>query len=183
MLDTRPDLHVEELEASPLVLAQLAEILIETVAAGGSVGFMHPVTLDAALAFWQGALAAARRGERLVLGAWSGDRLLGTVSVLLDTPVNQPHRAEIAKMMTRPDARRRGAATALLRRAEALAAERGRTLLILDTASDGGASSLYERLGYTFAGELPDYALKPHGGLTGTRLYYKRIGPVAAAMS
>ncbi|PYE54631.1 GNAT family N-acetyltransferase [Deinococcus yavapaiensis] len=175
MTDTLPDLRVDLLAPSRSVSAQLAEILIETVAAGGSVGFMHPVTLDDALTFWNKALEAAQRGERLVLGAWSGPRLLGTVSVLLDTPVNQPHRAEIAKMMTRPDARGRGAATALLRRAETLAAERGRTLLILDTASDGGASRLYERLGYTFAGELPDYALKPHGGLTGTRLYYKRL--------
>jgi ribosomal protein S18 acetylase RimI-like enzyme len=154
----------------------LVEILVETVAEGGSVSFMHPLAPEVAGAFWDGALAAAVRGERIVLGAWEDDRLVGTVSLLLDCPENQPHRAEIAKMMTRPSHRGRGIASALLRAAEALAQERGRRLLVLDTASDGGASSLYERLGYHFAGEIPDYALKPHGGLTGTRLYWKRLG-------
>ena len=84
-------------------------------------------------------------------------------------------------MMTRLSHRRRGIATALLQAAEALAVERGRTLLVLDTASDGGASSLYERSGFVFAGEVPDYALKPHGGLTGTKIYWKRVGPAAGA--
>ncbi len=78
--------------------------------------------------------------------------------------------------MTRLDYRGGGAATALMQAAEKLAAERGRTLLVLDTAADGGASSLYERLGFTLAGVIPDYALKPHGGLTGTMIYWKRIG-------
>jgi ribosomal protein S18 acetylase RimI-like enzyme len=111
-----------------------------------------------------------------VLGAFDGERLIATVSLLLDCPPNQPHRAEIAKMMTRVSHRGRGAATALLREAEALAVARGRTLLTLDTATDEGASGLYEKQGFNFAGEIPDYALKPHGGLTGTRVYWKRIG-------
>lgn len=173
------EIRITQLGPSPAVRAMLSEILIETVANGGSVGFMHPVTPEAANDFWEGALAAAGRGERIVLGAWDGEELLGTVSVLLAMPVNQPHRGEIAKMMTRPSARRRGAATALMRRAEELAAERGKTLLVLDTSSHGTASRLYERVGFAFVGEFPDYALKPHGGLTATRLYYKRIGPGA----
>ena len=64
----------------------------------------------------------------------------------------------------------------MLAKAEALAAAKGRTLLTLDTASEEGASALYEKRGFSYAGEIPDYALKPHGGLTGTRLYWKRIG-------
>jgi ribosomal protein S18 acetylase RimI-like enzyme len=104
-----------------------------------------------------------------------GAALVGTVSLLLDCPPNQPHRAEIAKMMTRPSHRGRGVATALLRAAEAAAAARRRTLLTLDTAAEDGASGLYEKAGFSFAGEIPDYALKPHGGLTGTRLCWKRI--------
>lgn len=175
------EIRITQLGPSPAVRAMLSRILIETVANNDSVGFMHPVPPEVADEFWDRALAAAARGERIVLGAWDGDELLGTVSVLLDMPVNQPHRGEIAKMMTRPSARRRGAATALLRRAEELAAQHGKTLLVLDTASDGGASRLYERMGFTFAGEFPDYALKPYGGLTGTRLYYKRIGAGAEA--
>ncbi len=140
------------------------------------MGFMHPLTPDAAATFWQTALAAAQRGERIILGGWDGPQLIGTVTLILNTPPNQPHRAEIAKMMTHPQWRGQGVATLLLRAAEAQAALHGRTLLVLDTASDGGAAGLYERAGYIFAGELPDYALKPHGGLTGTRLYWKRIG-------
>lgn len=153
----------------------LADLLVETVASGGSVSFMHPLSLGDARRFWEGSLKAADAGRRIVFGACRGDDLLGTVTLVLDLPPNQPHRAEIAKMMTRVAARGQGVATALLARAEAEALARGRSMLVLDTATDGGASGLYERCGYIFAGELPDYALKPHGGLTGTRLYWKKI--------
>ncbi len=166
---------IRALSASPEIIAGLSEILVETVASGGSVSFMHPLDLAMAEAFWNGALAAAARGERIVLGAFAGEFLVGTVSLLLDCPPNQPHRAEIAKMMTRPSHRGRGVATALMRAAEGLAIERARTLLTLDTAVEDGASGLYEKLGFTHAGTIPDYALKPHGGLTGTMVYWKRI--------
>ncbi|AWT36493.1 N-acetyltransferase [Deinococcus arenae] len=167
--------RIEPLSAAPATLDALSDLLIATVAAGGSVSFMHPLAPAQARAFWAGSLAAAARGERVVLGAWDGLHLLSTVTLILDCPPNQPHRAEIAKMMTAPHARGRGLALTLLREAEALARAHGRTLLVLDTASEGGASGLYERAGYVFAGEIPDYALKPHGGLTGTRLYYRRL--------
>lgn len=157
----------------------LAELLVATVAAGGSVSFTHPLPPEAASAFWQKSLAAAARGERAVLGAWDGEVLVGTVTLLLDCPPNQPHRAEIAKLMTRFDYRGRGVGSRLMRAAESLAVEKGRTLLVLDTATEEGASGLYEKLGFTLAGEIPDYALKPHGGLTGTLLYWKRIGPIS----
>ncbi|UVK47663.1 GNAT family N-acetyltransferase [Mesorhizobium sp. AR07] len=157
-------------------LDMLANLLIETVATGGSVSFMHPLVPEAASAFWDKSLAAAARGERAVLGAWDGEALVGTVTLLLDCPPNQPHRAEIAKLMTRVDHRGRGVGTHLMRAAERLAVEQGRTLLVLDTATEDGASGLYEKLGFTLAGEIPDYALKPHGGLTGTLIYWKRIG-------
>jgi ribosomal protein S18 acetylase RimI-like enzyme len=136
---------------------------------------MHPLAPDMAAAFWAGALASAERGERIILGAWDGDLLVGTVSLLLDLPPNQPHRAEIAKMMTRLSHRKRGIATALLRAAEAAAIARGRSLLVLDTATEEEAAGLYERLGFTLTGEIPGFALKPHGGLTGTLIYWKRL--------
>ena len=167
---------ITSLSASSRVREMLSEILIEVVAAGGSVSFMHPLAPEAANAFWEASLASADRGERIVLGAWDGDLLAGTVTLLLDLPPNQPHRGEIAKMMTRVSHRGRGIATALMHEAERQAVERGRTLLVLDTATEDGASGLYEKLGFTFAGTIPDYALKPHGGLTGTNLYWKRIG-------
>ena len=169
-------IRISALSTSPDMLNMLSEILIETVAHGGSVSFMHPLQPEAASAFWDNALAAAGRDERIILGAWDGDLLAGTVTLLLDCPPNQPHRAEIAKMMTRLSHRGRGIATALMQTAEEIAAKRNRTLLVLDTATDGGAAGLYEKLGFTLAGEIPDYALKPQGGLSGTLLYWKRIG-------
>ena len=171
------EIEIRALNASPMIRQMLGEILIEVVAAGGSVSFMHPLDRAAAEAFWHDSLAAAERGERIILGAWDGELLVSTVTLQLQLPPNQPHRAEIAKMMTRPSHRGRGAAGALLKAAEALAVEHGRTLLVLDTASDEGASGFYEKMGFTFAGEIPDFALTPHGRLTGTRIYWKRIGP------
>ena len=99
-------------------------MLIETVAAGGSVSFMHPLSRQAAEGFWDQSLTAAERDERVVLGAWDGDALVGTVTLLLDFPDNQPHRAEIAKLMTRLAHRGKGIASRLMRAAEALAVER-----------------------------------------------------------
>ena len=165
--------------SSPEHSAALAGLLVDVVAGGGSLGFMHPLSHAVALAFWERALDAADRGERIVLGAWDGETLAGTLTVLLDLPPNQPHRAELAKMMTRADYRGRGIASSLVREAERLALAQGRTLLVLDTATDEGASGLYEGLDYRLAGELPFFALKPHGGLTGTKLYWKWIGPNA----
>jgi ribosomal protein S18 acetylase RimI-like enzyme len=169
-------IEIGALGASAETLAMLADLLVETVAGGGSVSFMHPLAAEAASIFWERSLDAAARGERVVLGAWDGKVLVGTVTLLLDFPPNQPHRAEIAKLMTRLDHRGRGVGTRLMRAAERLAVEKGRTLLVLDTATEEGASGLYEKLGFTLAGEIPDFALKPHGGLTGTLIYWKRIG-------
>ena len=172
-----PDVDIRPLGSSPAIVSTLSEILVEVVAHGGSVSFMHPLAPEAARAFWDGALAAAGRGERVVLGAWDGEVLAGTATLLLDCPPNQPHRAEIAKLMTRVSHRGRGVAAALMRKAEALAVQHGRTLLVLDTATEGGASGLYEGLGYVLGGTIPDYAFKPHGGLTGTMIYWKQVGP------
>jgi ribosomal protein S18 acetylase RimI-like enzyme len=171
-----PEIEIKALSASPKIREMLSEILIEVVANGGSVSFMHPLEPETADAFWEDALAAAARDERIVLGAWDGEVLVGTVTLLLNCPPNQPHRAEIAKLMTRLSHRGRGVAAALMRAAESKAVERARTLLVLDTATEDGASGLYEKLGFVLAGTIPDYALKPHGGLTGTNVYWKRIG-------
>ena len=173
------EITLQPLDATPKNCGLLTELLIDAVSGGGSLSFMHPLDPETARTFWNDALAAAAQGKRVILGAWDGDILVGTVALLLDCPPNQPHRAEIVKMMTRLSHRGRGIATALLKAAEGLAVEHGRTLLVLDTATDGGASGLYEKLGFSLAGEIPDYALKPHGGLTGTLIYWKRIGPSA----
>jgi ribosomal protein S18 acetylase RimI-like enzyme len=166
---------ITPLNDEPHIRSALSELLVETVASGGSVSFMHPLPLEVADAFWRDSLAAARRSERIVLGAFDGDNLVATVTLLLSLPPNQPHRAEIAKMMTKLSHRHRGIATELMHSAEKLAVERGRTLLVLDTAVDDGASGLYENLGFRLTGIIPDYALRPHGGLTGTMIYWKKI--------
>jgi ribosomal protein S18 acetylase RimI-like enzyme len=169
------DIQIKALKSSRDICAALSDMLIETVANGGSVSFMHPLPLQAAETFWRDALASADRGERVVLGAFDGDDLIATVTLLLDLPPNQPHRAEIAKMMTRTSHRHRGIATALLWEAERIAIAHDRWLLVLDTAEDEGAAGLYERMGFKLTGLIPDYALKPHGGLTGTLIYWKRL--------
>jgi ribosomal protein S18 acetylase RimI-like enzyme len=164
---------------TPRIRTGLSELLVETVASGGSVSFMHPLPPEVADAFWRDALASAARGERIIFGAFDGDDLVASVTLVLGLPPNQPHRAEIAKMMTRVSHRHRGLATALMGMAEAAARQRGRTLLVLDTAVEDGASELYEGLGFELTGVIPDYALKPHGGLTGTKIYWKRLAATA----
>lgn len=166
---------IRPIEDSPGVRQALAAMLVEVVAHGGSVNFMHPLSLDAAEAAWAGWLEAAARGERIVLGAFEGDELVSTVSLLPAPQPNQPHRAEIGKMMTRVSHRGRGLARRLLQAVEELARAEGRTLLVLDTAVEDGAMGLYEKQGFTLVGIIPDYAFKPHGGLSGAAFYYKRI--------
>ena len=175
----RSPIRISALTADPAVIASLSDILIEAVAQGGSVSFMHPLAVEVAEGFWTESLARAESGGRIVLGAWDGNALVGTVTLDLATPPNQPHRAEIAKLMTRVSHRGRGIARSLMIEAERIAVERGRTLLNLDTAVEGGAAGLYEGMGYRRVGIIPDYALKPHGGLVGTIIYFKSIGPAA----
>ena len=175
------DIQISALQSSPDTCAMLSEMLVEAVANGGSVSFMHPLPLQEAQAFWRDSLGSADRGERIVLGAFDGAELIGTVTLLLKLSQNQPHRAEIAKMLTRVSHRHRGVATALLREAERAAIAHGRWLLVLDTAEDEGAAGLYERVGFKLAGLIPDYAFKPYGGLTGTLIYWKRLQERAPA--
>jgi ribosomal protein S18 acetylase RimI-like enzyme len=169
-------LEIRPLAGDPETVVRLAEILAETVAAGGSVHFMDPTPMGEAQAYWSKALAGAAAGDRIVLGGFADGRLEGTVTLYLDTPPNQPFRAEIWKLMVAPAARGLGIARALMVEVERLARAAGRTLLNLDTAVEGGASELYESLGWVRAGVIPDYAYKPQGGLVGTAIYYKRIG-------
>ena len=166
---------IRPLSATPEVLTDLGHLLVATVAGGGSVSFMHPLPIEDAIGFWRDSLAAAERGERIVFGACEEGKVVATVTLITRLPPNQPHRAEIAKMMTAPAHRGRGLARALLDAAEVEARALGKTHLLLDTASDEGASGLYEKAGFQFAGEIPEFALKPHGGLTGTRFYWKRL--------
>ena len=170
-----PDIEIKALSPSSNIRAMLSEMLIETVADGGSVGFMHPLAPEAADAFWQDSLASAARGGRIVFGAFDGQQLIGTVTLLLSLPPNQPHRADVAKVLVHPDFRRRGIAAALMREIEARALAAGRSLLVLDTHSDSPAQTLYAGLGYVTAGRVPNYAAIPDGALISTTFMYKEL--------
>lgn len=160
------------LDYSEDAVGQLATLMVEVVAGDGSIGFLHPLSGVQAAAYWS---AALRDPGRIVYGARQAGRIVGTVTLYLDTPQNQPHRAEIWKMMVAPTARRAGLAAALMRAAERAAAQRGRTVLNLDTVQAGSASRLYERLGWIRVGDIPAYALTPMGELTATTIYFKAL--------
>src|SRR5206468_10981816 len=135
---------------------------------------MHPLSRDRAVAFWRRVAHGVAAGERALIVAEDAQGLCGTVQLVLDQPENQPHRAELSKMLVHRRARRQGLGAALMRAAEAAARECGKTLLVLDTANDE-AERLYERLGWTRVGMIPDCALLPHGGLCGTTVYYRNL--------
>jgi GNAT superfamily N-acetyltransferase len=159
------------------VAEALADLLIDCVEGGASVGFMHPLPRPKAVAFWEGVLASAARGERIVLVAedQESNAIVGTVQVVLAMPDNQPHRADVAKMQVHRRARRRGVGAALMQAAEAAAREAGKTLLVLDTVTGGDAERLYERMGWVRCGVIPGYALWPRGGLCSTTVFYLEL--------
>jgi ribosomal protein S18 acetylase RimI-like enzyme len=162
---------IETLSATPESVAALADLLIEATAHGASVSFMHPLAQDKAEAYWRKALGDGR----VVLGARDGARLVGTVSLVLDLPENQPHRAEIQKVLVAASHRRRGIARALMLAAEREAAKRGRWLLVLDAVTGDPGARLYESLAWNRVGEIPDFALYPDGRLCPTTFYWKRV--------
>ena len=153
----------------------LADVLIDCVESGASVSFMHPLTRERAVAFWRRVADGVAAGERALLVAEDASGVCGTVGLVLDQPENQPHRADLAKMLVRRRARRRGLGAALMRAAEATARECGRTLLVLDAVTGGDAARLYERLGWVKVGDIPGYALMPLGDVCSTTVFYRNL--------
>lgn len=155
----------------------LADVLVDCVEGGASVSFMRPMPRAKAEAFWRDMAQGVAAGERIVLAAEDpGGRIVGTVQVILRQPENQPHRGDLAKMLVHRSARRRGVGEALLAAAEAIARDAGKTLLVLDTASDA-AERLYERAGWQRVGNIPGYALSPDGKPLPTTYFYKVLHP------
>ena len=152
----------------------LAGVLLDVVNGGASVSFMHPFTRDKAIAFWRGVAKGVAAGERAIVVAEDDQGICGTAQLILAMPENQPHRADLAKMLVHRRARRRGIGAAVLSAAEDVARELGKTLLVLDTASQD-AERLYERGGWVKVGAIPDYALLPEGGFCDTIVYYRRL--------
>ena len=154
-------------------LQGLAALLIDAVEGGASVSFMHPLSAQKALAFWQRVATGVAAGERALLVAEDAQGIAGTVQLVLDQPDNQPHRADLSKMLVHRRARRQGLGAALMRAAEALGRDCGKTLLVLDTVSGSDAERLYTRLGWQRVGQIPGYALWPQGGLCATTYCYR----------
>ena len=153
----------------------LGDVLIDCVEGGASVSFMWPMTRDKADRFWRQAQASAERSERAIFAAEDADgSIIGTVQVVWAQAENQPHRADIAKMLVHRRGRKRGVGAALLVAAEQYALEQGKTLLVLDTASSD-AERLYERQGWQRCGEIPDYALMPDGAPCATIVFFKSL--------
>jgi GNAT superfamily N-acetyltransferase len=158
-------------------IEQLADVLIDCVDGGASVSFMHPLTRGRAVAFWRRVAEGVAAGERALLVAEDEHGTCGTVQLVLAQPENQPHRADVTKMLVHRRARRRGVGAALMRAAEATALECGKTLLVLDTVTGGDAERLYARLGWVRVGEIPRYALMPRGEPCSTTVFYRDLTP------
>jgi GNAT superfamily N-acetyltransferase len=154
----------------------LAELLIDCVDGGASVSFMHPLAVAKAVDFWRRVGERAAEREVALLVAEDDDGVVGTVHLILDQPENQPHRADLSKMLVHRRARRQGLGAALLRAAENVARDCGKSLLVLDTAS-ADAERLYAKLGWQRCGVIPGFALLPRGGFCDTTYFYRSLGP------
>ena len=162
-------------EAADVVPA-LADVLIDCVEGGASVSFMLPLARERALAFWRGVADGVQRDERILLVAQDeAGRIVGTVQLITALPENQPHRADVAKMLVHRSARRRGVAQLLMAAVDDEARRAGKSVLVLDTVTGGDAERLYHRAGWQRVGEVPKYALMPDGAFCSTTFFYKHL--------
>lgn len=170
------DITVRRLDAgkAAVLKAQLADVLLDCVEGGASVSFMLPMARSTALDFWDKVADGVARGERTLLVAEDEEGVIGTVQLITGLPDNQPHRADVAKLLVHRRARNRGVGQQLMLALEQAAREQERWVLVLDTAS-AAAERLYERLGWQRVGVVPGYALLPNGELCGTTFYYKQL--------
>ena len=169
-------IHRATPDAAAAEVAALADVLIDCVAGGASVSFMWPLARDKALAFWRGVADSVARAERVLLLAQdAAGCVVGTVQMITHQPDNQPHRADIAKLLVHRSARRQGVAQLLMAAIDDVARAEGKTVLVLDTVTGGDAERLYARAGWQRVGEVPHFALTPDGAPCGTTFFYKRL--------
>lgn len=160
----------------------LAKVLVDCVEGGASVSFMLPLSMEKAQDFWRGVAGDVARGARALLVAEdAAGHIVGTVQLVLAQPDNQPHRADVAKMLVHRRARRHGLAQQLLDAADAVARDEGKTVLVLDTVTGGDAERLYARAGWQRVGTVPHYALMPDGSPCGTTFFYKHVPAAVTA--
>jgi GNAT superfamily N-acetyltransferase len=156
-------------------LDALAAVLADCVAGGASVGYMEPFSHADARAVYEDYVRDAEEGRRVILGAYLDGVLVGTAQLVLAVPPNQPHRAEVARVLVHRSARRRGFAQRLMEQLEQEARAEGRTLLVLDAVTGGDAARLYERIGWNTVGVIPGYALYPDGRMCDTTVFWKTV--------
>ena len=171
MIEIRQLNATEGLQYSPA----LAEVLLDCVEGGASVSFMAPLPRATAESFFEKVIQGVQQGDRILLAAFIDSKLVGTVQILLATPPNQPHRADVAKLLVLGSARGQGIGARLMEHAEKASRLRGKTLLVLDTATGGDAERLYMRLGWTRVGVIPNYALFPDGTPCDTTIFWKQL--------
>jgi acetyltransferase len=177
------DIRVLDSRALDAFLPQLAELLIDAVEHGASLGFLSPLCADEAGLYWQAVRDGVVEGSRVVLVALRDGKLVGTVQLGLCMKPNGVNRAEVQKLLVHSGARRAGVARLLMEQAEAQAAALRRGLLYLDTEAGSSAEAFYQACGYTRLGELPDYACSPTGVWRPTAIYFKRLSaPAPVAM-
>jgi GNAT superfamily N-acetyltransferase len=175
---------VEEIEVRRLSATEaseqldaLAGVLADCVAGGASVGYLDPFSHADARAVYDDYLRDAEQGRRIILGAFLDGNLVGTAQLVLAVPPNQPHRAEVARVLVHRSARRRGIAQRLMEQLEQEARAEGKTLLVLDAVTGGDAARLYDHLGWNTVGVIPDYALYPDGRFCDTTVFWKALEP------
>jgi GNAT superfamily N-acetyltransferase len=174
-VSTAFEIEVLEAPVARAALDQLAAVLVDCVEGGASVSFMAPFSQDEALAFFRKVATSVVSGGTVLLAARLDGRIVGTVQLGLDTPPNQPHRADIKKMLVHRAARNRGIGAALMARVEQEALRHGRWLLVLDTVPGENGHRVYRRAGWTETGIIPDYALFPDGRICDTAVMWKRL--------
>ncbi len=171
-----PGIEIRRLHAvEETHIAGLAELLVDAIDSGAGVSFLHPLEAERAHAFWRGVADDVAAGRRALIVAEDDGGIVGTAQLVLAQPENQPHRADLSKMLVHRRAQRRGLGAALLEAAEQLARDCGKTLLVLDTNTGSDAERLYLRMGWVRVGEIPDYSVEPRGGLRATTVFYKTL--------
>jgi GNAT superfamily N-acetyltransferase len=171
------EVRIERLDgaSAPQHRSALAAVLHDCVEGGASVSFMAPFSMEEARAYFESVEPEVEAGRRVLLAAFDEGRLVGTVQLAAAWPPNQPHRADVAKLLVRRAARRRGVGRRLMERAEAEALAEGWTLLVLDTVTGDPAERLYERMGWIKVGVIPNFALYPDGRPCDTTVFYKAV--------
>jgi GNAT superfamily N-acetyltransferase len=171
-----PDTSIRRLHAvDEAQIEALADVLIDCIDDGAGVSFLHPLDPDKARAFWRRIAHDVATGDRALLVAEDDTGIVGTVQLVLGQPENQPHRADLSKMLVHRRARRRGLGAALLESAEQTARDCGKTLLVLDTNTGSDAERLYARMGWVRVGTIPDFSVQPRGGLRATTVFYRKL--------